>query len=65
MAFTRRLDTEEARKFWESLERNHRVVAKWPDWMRRGSVGETLSREWEELPTTLIPPDEESPSGQP
>jgi hypothetical protein len=47
MSSIKRKDTEASRQFWESLERNHRVVATWPDWMRRGSVGETLVREWD------------------
>ncbi len=48
MSSIKRMDTEASRQFWESLERNHRVVATWPDWMRRGSVGETLVREWDQ-----------------
>ncbi|NPC78637.1 hypothetical protein HPC49_10320 [Pyxidicoccus fallax] len=64
MSSIKRTDTEASRQFWESLERNRRVIATWPDWMRRGSVGESLVREWDEPEETVSKqPEEESHSG--
>lgn len=45
MSSFKKMDTEENRRFWEFLERNKKVVDSWPEWMRRGSVGESLVRE--------------------
>jgi hypothetical protein len=45
MSSFKKMDTEENRRFWEFLERNKKVVDSWPEWMRRGSVGELLVRE--------------------
>jgi hypothetical protein len=59
MSSFKKMDTEASRQFWESLERNRRVVATWPDWMRRGSVGEALVREWDEPEETVPNPSEQ------
>ncbi|ADO68012.1 hypothetical protein [Stigmatella aurantiaca] len=37
--------TDEKTQFRESLERNRRKMENWPEWMRRGSVGEQIVRE--------------------
>ncbi len=63
MSSFKKMDTEENRRFWESLDRNHRFIATWPDWMKRGSVGEALVREWDEpepLETPKAEPEEPS-----
>ncbi|MDC0712047.1 hypothetical protein POL68_26500 [Stigmatella sp. ncwal1] len=38
-------DSNEKAQFRESLERNRQKMEGWPEWMRRGSVGEQLVRE--------------------
>jgi hypothetical protein len=57
----KRRDTEEARQFWDAVERNRQLVAAWPDWMKRGSVGESLVRE---LDKGLLTPLAEAPAPQ-
>lgn len=41
----RRMDSEESRRFWEALELARAVVASWPTWLQRWSIGEQAERE--------------------
>lgn len=36
----KRDDTEEARRYWQFLEDNAKIVATWPEW-KKGADGET------------------------
>lgn len=40
----KRDDTEEARRYWEFLEENHKIVMAWPEW-KRGARGDTSEGE--------------------
>lgn len=40
-ASIRRMDSEEARAFWASVDRTVEEVAKWPAWMKRATISET------------------------
>lgn len=54
-ASIRRMDSEEARAFWASVDRTVEEVAKWPAWMKRATISET--GDCSAPPTASSPPD--------